>query len=162
APRGVFPCSGEDRWVAINVTSDAQWRALGRVAGAPAWAEDPRFATVAGRLAHQDELETALAAWTRTRTPHEVAIRLQQAGVAAGAAAGRRCAVRRSPRTPEPHLGAAAATIAECGATGRRRAGRADVNGSCAAGPPCADRPDGAGWLSSPGPERSAQRVRQQ
>ncbi|MGH2633627.1 MAG: CoA transferase, partial [Tepidiformaceae bacterium] len=36
-PSGAFPCSGEDRWVAIDVESDAQWAALATVIDAP-WA----------------------------------------------------------------------------------------------------------------------------
>jgi benzylsuccinate CoA-transferase BbsF subunit len=83
APRGVFPCRGDDRWVAITVTTDEQWLALCRVAQRPDWVHDARFTTREARLAHQDELEAAIGGWTATRTPHEVAMRLQQASVPA-------------------------------------------------------------------------------
>jgi benzylsuccinate CoA-transferase BbsF subunit len=83
APSGVFPCRGDDRWVAITVTSDAGWRGLGAAAGAPAWSRDPRYASVEGRLAHEDELEAAIGSWTRTATAQEIALRLQMNGVAA-------------------------------------------------------------------------------
>ena len=29
APQGVYRCSGPDRWVAVAVVTDQQWRALG-------------------------------------------------------------------------------------------------------------------------------------
>ena len=83
APHGIFPARGHDRWVAIAVESDADWKALGAAAGSPAWACDARFATAAGRLAHEDDLERAVGAWTATLTPAEAAYRLQAAGVAA-------------------------------------------------------------------------------
>jgi crotonobetainyl-CoA:carnitine CoA-transferase CaiB-like acyl-CoA transferase len=85
APHGVFPCSGDDRWVAIAVTGDREWHALVGVLGHPSWAGDPRYATLAGRKADEDAIEAHLSAWTRTQTPHAVMHRLQAAGVPAGA-----------------------------------------------------------------------------
>jgi crotonobetainyl-CoA:carnitine CoA-transferase CaiB-like acyl-CoA transferase len=85
APHGVYPCLGEDRWVAIAAFDDADWRALVRVMGAPSWTADPRFATQAGRFANQDTLDAFIAAWTRGHDRHDLMHRLQAAGVAAGA-----------------------------------------------------------------------------
>jgi crotonobetainyl-CoA:carnitine CoA-transferase CaiB-like acyl-CoA transferase len=85
APHGVYPCTGEDRWVAIAVFDDVEWRALVRVLGAPAWTADPAFATQADRFAHQDELDRHLSEWTRSRDRHAVMHELQAAGVRAGA-----------------------------------------------------------------------------
>jgi crotonobetainyl-CoA:carnitine CoA-transferase CaiB-like acyl-CoA transferase len=84
APQGAFPCREEDAWCTISVTSDAEWAALRRALGEPAWAADERFGTLAGRKAHEAELEERLAAWTRERTPREVMETLQAAGVPAG------------------------------------------------------------------------------
>jgi benzylsuccinate CoA-transferase BbsF subunit len=83
APEGVYPCRGEDRWVAISVTDDAAWQGLGRALGGPAWASDPRFASVEGRLANHDELDELIGAWTAQHSPEEVAAWLQEQGVAA-------------------------------------------------------------------------------
>ncbi|HZU05428.1 MAG TPA: CoA transferase [Chloroflexota bacterium] len=83
APQGAFPCRGEDAWCTISVTSDAEWVALRRAMGDPPWAADPRFDTLLGRKAHEDELEARLAEWTRERTPQEVMETLQAAGVPA-------------------------------------------------------------------------------
>ncbi len=83
APHGVFPCAGEDRWVAVVVETDAQWDGLREALGNPAWAANPSLDTPAGRLADQDELERQLAAWTASRTVDEVEAVLQGHGVPA-------------------------------------------------------------------------------
>lgn len=83
APHGVFRCSGEDRWIAIAVADDVEWRALVQAMGTPAWSSDPAFATHAGRLAGIDALHAHLNEWTRDRNDRELAVELQRAGVAA-------------------------------------------------------------------------------
>ncbi len=85
APHAIYPCRGDDRWIAIAVFSDEEWQALSEVMGGPAWASDDRFATLEGRLTHQEELDAKIAAWTRAFDPHELMARLQAAGVEAGA-----------------------------------------------------------------------------
>ncbi len=82
-PHGVFPCLGEDRWVAIAVHDDAQWRGLCLASGHPEWLQDPRFATFLARKRHEDLLEEMLSAWTSQQAAAEVEARLQQAGVPA-------------------------------------------------------------------------------
>jgi len=79
APHGVFPCSGDDRWIAIAVWSDDEWRALAAAAGIT----DDRFASNAGRLANVEAVEQALAAWTRTQDRDALAERLQSIGLEA-------------------------------------------------------------------------------
>jgi crotonobetainyl-CoA:carnitine CoA-transferase CaiB-like acyl-CoA transferase len=85
APHDTFPAEGADVWVAIAVTNDAQWAALCDVIGVPGLAGDPRFATLPERLRNQDALQEPIAAWTRTRSKHEAAGALQEAGVPAAA-----------------------------------------------------------------------------
>jgi benzylsuccinate CoA-transferase BbsF subunit len=65
------------------VQDDGQWAALVRALGDPAWGQDARFATLAGRQQHHDEIDAHLSAWTRDLAPREVEARLQAAGVAA-------------------------------------------------------------------------------
>jgi crotonobetainyl-CoA:carnitine CoA-transferase CaiB-like acyl-CoA transferase len=84
APHGAYPCAGEDRWVAIACFDEASWASLCRVAERPEWSADPRFATLAARLAHQDALDAAVGAWTRGLDAYDVMLRLQAAGVPAG------------------------------------------------------------------------------
>ncbi|HLY37136.1 MAG TPA: CoA transferase [Candidatus Binatia bacterium] len=81
APHGVFPCAGNDRWVAIAVHDDDDWRRLVQAIGAPAWANDSALATVEGRLACVDDVERGLAEWTRGQSRRDVAARLQAAGI---------------------------------------------------------------------------------
>ncbi|ROQ01944.1 crotonobetainyl-CoA:carnitine CoA-transferase CaiB-like acyl-CoA transferase [Stella humosa] len=84
APHGAYRCQGEDRWLAIACFDDAEWRALAKVAGHAEWLSDGRFATLQGRLAHQDELDALVTAWSQTQDAYETMMKLQAAGVAAG------------------------------------------------------------------------------
>ncbi len=61
-PHGVFPASGEDRWVAVAARSDAERRALSEVIGATASNE-------------------TVAAWTTSRSRAEIVRILRGAGV---------------------------------------------------------------------------------
>lgn len=83
APCGTYPCVGDDSYVAITVDSDDAWRRLGEAAGSPGWAADERFATLAGRVDHHDEIDVAIAGWTSGLTARDAAARLQRVGVAA-------------------------------------------------------------------------------
>lgn len=84
APHGVYHCQGEDRWIAIAVTNEAEWQALCRVIDRPDLAGDPRLVTAAGRRQHQDELDAAITAWTRRQQDYTAMHLLQAAGVPAG------------------------------------------------------------------------------
>ena len=83
-PHGVFPCSGEDRWVAIAVADDDEWRTFCRALDSEAWLLDPRFATAPARKDNEDVLEELIGAWTERHSPEEVMEHLQSAGVSAG------------------------------------------------------------------------------
>lgn len=84
APHNVYRCKGADRWCAISVTTDGEWRALGRAMGDPAWAQDPGFASAAGRKANEEELDSRVEGWTSQTEAGEVMRLLQAIGVAAG------------------------------------------------------------------------------
>lgn len=85
APHNCFRCLGHERWCVIAVTSDEEWRGLCRAMGDPVWSNEARFADVAGRLAHEEELDRHVEEWTSHHTPHQVMRLLQAAGVSAGA-----------------------------------------------------------------------------
>lgn len=85
APQGVYPCLGNDRWVAIAAESDAQWRSLATAIGHPALADDARYATEPARHAAQDDLDPLIAAWTAQRSHQDAMHELQAAGVPTGA-----------------------------------------------------------------------------
>ncbi len=98
APHGAYKCKGRDRWVAIACFSDEDWRTLATVARRGEWLGDPRFATLADRLAHQDALDEAVGAWTADHTAEEVMMALQKAGVAAGVCQNSEDRVDRDPQ----------------------------------------------------------------
>ena len=81
APHGAYPCRGDDEWCVISVHDDDEWRAFCEATGSPTLAEDPEFATHRARKAREDDLDAAVAEWTRSFTAEEVVQRLQSAGV---------------------------------------------------------------------------------
>ena len=94
APRGVYPCAGDDEWVVIEVRSDAEWQAL------RTFANLPEFGTTPDRLERADEVDAAIAAFTREQVAEVLEIELQAVGVRAGhVASGMELAV-------DPHLSA--------------------------------------------------------
>ena len=78
-PHGAFPCTGDDRWVAIATWTDDEWFRLAAIIGV----DDPSLATFAARCDRIDEVEAAVASWTSARTRDEVADMLQAAGIEA-------------------------------------------------------------------------------
>ena len=98
APHGVYPAHSEDRWVAIAVRGDEQWRALCEAMEDPALAHDPRFASHQARIAHQDALDGCIAAWTASRDRYEVMAACQARGIAAGAVQDGRDLGERDPQ----------------------------------------------------------------
>ncbi|MEE9278507.1 MAG: CoA transferase [Dehalococcoidia bacterium] len=84
APHGIYPAEGDDAWVGIACRNDSDWRAMRGVIGAD-WPDDDRFATIEGRLRHEDDLDQRVSEWTRRRGPFQTATLLQQAQVPATA-----------------------------------------------------------------------------
>lgn len=84
APHGVFPCEGDDEWIAIAVENDADWLVLCAELGLDDLAADPALLTLAGRKADEDRIEAAIAAVTAGQNKHALMHGLQAAGLAAG------------------------------------------------------------------------------
>jgi crotonobetainyl-CoA:carnitine CoA-transferase CaiB-like acyl-CoA transferase len=97
-PQGVYPCQGNDHWLAISIGSDAEWHNLCRALGQPELAHDARFATLLARRAHQTELDQLLTAWTQTQEHYHAMHLLQAHGVPAGAV------LTGGEITADPHL----------------------------------------------------------
>ncbi len=83
APHGVFPCTGDDRWISIAVTNDDEWSALVAAMDSPAWASEAAFADASARVANIEILHEKIGAWTATHDDRVLADSLQKAGVAA-------------------------------------------------------------------------------
>jgi crotonobetainyl-CoA:carnitine CoA-transferase CaiB-like acyl-CoA transferase len=78
-PHGVFPCQGDDRWIAIACWSDHDWLHLATILGLGAL----RYADTASRFAAQDDIEQSVGEATRLRPADVLAKQLQYAGIEA-------------------------------------------------------------------------------
>lgn len=84
APHGVYRSKGDDSWVAIAITNDAEWKKFCEVLGSPLLINDERFHTAAGRCEYQDELDQLVENWTSQLGHYEASDTLQKAGLSAG------------------------------------------------------------------------------
>ena len=76
APYNVFATS--DGHVAIHVVTEAHFQNLLKAMGREDLADDPRFSTNAARVAHMDETDALVEAWTRTLPKMEVFARAKE------------------------------------------------------------------------------------
>ncbi|MBU9766004.1 CoA transferase [Mycobacterium sp. TNTM28] len=87
APQNIYQSAGidefgrDDSWVAIAVSTDAQWAALRSALGEPQWAMDPQLDTAAGRRAHHELIDEKLVAWCRTRSGDDIVETLWPTGI---------------------------------------------------------------------------------
>ena len=84
APHGSYRCANDgehERWIAIAVASDGQWRAMLQVLGSPA--ADSRFDTVRGRMENRAALDEFIGTLVHGLNSQELTKKLQAAGVAA-------------------------------------------------------------------------------
>ena len=86
APHGIYPCTGDDNWIAISCRSKSDWQKLGsfiNAQSANAWTLD--FADDAQRLANQDQLDAYMTQWTRQWDKFDLQRRLRELPVPASA-----------------------------------------------------------------------------
>jgi formyl-CoA transferase len=83
APSGTYRCADEG-WAVISGNGDAIFRRLMHLAGRDDLAQHPELDDNAGRVAHQEEIDAAIEAWTRRHPLDEVLTALDRAGVPAG------------------------------------------------------------------------------
>jgi crotonobetainyl-CoA:carnitine CoA-transferase CaiB-like acyl-CoA transferase len=136
APQGVYPCAGDDKWIAVSIVSDAQWRALAATIGEPEWAHG-ELCDVAGRRRHHDRIDVRIAAWTSARNRDDAVEALLGAGVPAAPV------VRGAEVRDNPQLRARGFFEQ----VDHQVLGRLTVPG-----PPFRFRSRARGWISSPGP----------
>lgn len=79
-PRGTYRCA-DGRWIAVSTSSESVAERILAVLGA---ADDPRFATFAGRSAHRDDLERLMVEWCAARPAAEAFQALTDADAAVG------------------------------------------------------------------------------
>ena len=94
APYGVYPCRGDDQWIAIDIGSDAEFVTLcGALAAGPGEASvqsdlahaplDTRFSNQSARKAHSESLDELIAQETRIWNKEDLFHKLQTAGICA-------------------------------------------------------------------------------
>ncbi|MFC1899974.1 CaiB/BaiF CoA transferase family protein [Chloroflexota bacterium] len=101
APHGVFPCDGDDRWCAIAVFTDEEWKAFCHVIGDPPWTRETRFSNLNSRKENEDPLEELIAEWTKNHSSEEVMHLMQDAGVAAGVVQNAQDLIEQDPQLKE-------------------------------------------------------------
>lgn len=84
APQGVYPCAGDDEWIAIAVETDDQWLALRSLLGDSEWASAEALNTAEGRIEAQNMIDKNLAQWSEDRSPKDAMMLLAGSGVPAG------------------------------------------------------------------------------
>lgn len=85
APHNAYPARGDDSWIAIAAATDEEWRTLACIIGGEELARDERFSSLAARKRNEADLDGLISNWTRDKDRHELANRLQRAGIAAAA-----------------------------------------------------------------------------
>ncbi len=80
-PYGIYRC-GDGGGVNFSVQTDLHWKRFCReVCERPDWLDDARFATPSDRLAHREELETAIEVAFGVHTRDEISRRLETADI---------------------------------------------------------------------------------
>ena len=69
-PINVYPA--KDGYVAMNLAVEEHWQSLLKAMGREDMRDDPRFRGNAARVAHREETDAAIAAWTRTLGKMEI------------------------------------------------------------------------------------------
>jgi crotonobetainyl-CoA:carnitine CoA-transferase CaiB-like acyl-CoA transferase len=87
APQGLYACAdgqfGMEKWLALSVATDAQWRALCQALGDPDWAIDSALDTREGRRRAHDAIDERLREWARQRSRADIVDELRALGVPA-------------------------------------------------------------------------------
>jgi crotonobetainyl-CoA:carnitine CoA-transferase CaiB-like acyl-CoA transferase len=79
-PSNAYRCQ-DGAWVTVSARSDAQWTALCDAVGLSDLGRDPRLAAAAGRIAHREKIDEALARALAAAPAHWWSRRLPAAGV---------------------------------------------------------------------------------
>ena len=80
SPHGVYPCVGDDEWVAISTASRREWGALCSVVPELIVRSSDSLET---RTWDAAQIDRVITAWTSTRSAREATLSLQNAGVSA-------------------------------------------------------------------------------
>jgi crotonobetainyl-CoA:carnitine CoA-transferase CaiB-like acyl-CoA transferase len=79
APQGLYPCRGQEQWLAVAIVTDEHWAALCDAMGSPEWARDVGV----DRRSHHDRIDEEIAAWCAERDIDDLVDTLVARGVPA-------------------------------------------------------------------------------
>ncbi|HEX4818238.1 MAG TPA: CoA transferase [Nonomuraea sp.] len=82
APRNVYRCA-DGRWVAVSAPAQSVAERLIRLVGRPDLADEPWFASGAGRVGHREEVDDAVGRWISARRRDDVVAAFEQVDAAA-------------------------------------------------------------------------------
>lgn len=83
APQGLYPCAGDDNWLALSIATDGQWQAFVELLGNSEWASDGSLASRKGRRAAHDKIDEAIVRFTSDRDLTEIVEELVGRGIPA-------------------------------------------------------------------------------
>ncbi len=83
APQGCYPTLEDDTWITLSITTTEQWRALATLIGRAGWADDSSLFAASGRRTHADEIDAAIAVWSRARAQLAATRALSSRGIPA-------------------------------------------------------------------------------
>jgi crotonobetainyl-CoA:carnitine CoA-transferase CaiB-like acyl-CoA transferase len=89
---------GYNDWCVIACFFDGEWQRLVDLMGRPAWATDPKFDGVRGRIQHQEEMDQGIEQWTQTFDKYALTEKCQAAGIRAMPVQSAEDLVERDPQ----------------------------------------------------------------
>jgi crotonobetainyl-CoA:carnitine CoA-transferase CaiB-like acyl-CoA transferase len=87
APRGVYPCAGDEMWLTVTIEDDEAWSRFAAATG-DSELQSARFNTLEARWVEHDLIDEKISAWTRTRDREQLASQLQGFGIPAAPVLG--------------------------------------------------------------------------
>jgi len=82
-PHGLYPCLGEDKWIAIRINGTEEWKKLCQVMGENNLLANPDLNSVANRKLARYTIDQAITNWTETQEDFSVMTQLQNLGIEA-------------------------------------------------------------------------------
>jgi crotonobetainyl-CoA:carnitine CoA-transferase CaiB-like acyl-CoA transferase len=79
-----YRCLAQERYCAIAILTDEEWRNFCKVIGDPEWVKESRFSTLKRRKENEADLDTLIESWTINHSAEEIMSMMQSAGVGAG------------------------------------------------------------------------------
>ena len=83
-PHGCYRCQGDDKWIAIAIRNDNEWKDLCLAMDKPELVDDERFQDGFLRWKNQDELDKIISEWTGRQDNIDIMKKLQSVNIASG------------------------------------------------------------------------------